>query len=157
MKFNMNILIIIAFLVATVLLSIVLEKLFSSPTLVSTTIFAIFLIVLTILYAVGVVTDFSDGLIIVIIFTAIAFLTARIFRFGKCMCKSVFRDCCTDCNRYSIENNISDETNSAQDENLLTVSCKCNNGNNQDILSINSNCLNSENNNKIWNRNCYRR
>ena len=90
-------LIIFAFFVATVLLSIVLERLIRMPGLVSIAIFALYLIVLTILFATGVVTNFALSLLIAIIFAVIAFITAWIARFIRCICRRFLGSCCTRC------------------------------------------------------------
>lgn len=146
-------LVLFAIFVATVLLAIVLERVLHSPGLVAITIFAIYLLILTILFAVGVISDFAIGLIIVIFFAVIAFITAWIVRFIRCICRRFLGDCCSNCpRRNSRRRNDSDndDEGSSNDENnsngnLLTISCRCNNGNTQDILSINSNCLGAEN------------
>ena len=144
-------LILFAFFVATILISIVLERILRSPSLVAITIFAIYLIVLTILFAVGTITDFATGLIVVIIFAVIAFITAWIVRFLRCICRRSLGGCCSRCpgsfGTLSDNDFNNDNDNNSPDGNLLTISCKCNNGNSQDLLAVNSECLGSENDN----------
>lgn len=142
----MNLFLIFAFVLATILLSIVLERILNSPTLIALTFFAIYLVILAILFAAGIVTNLAIGLIAVIILTIIAFITAVIVRFIRCICRKFLGDCCSLCpgrNRGNDEDTLSATDN--QNGNLLTVSCRCNNGNSQDLLSINSNCLDSGN------------
>ena len=76
----MNLLIFFALPLATILLAIVFQKVLKCQILVAITFFAIYLIILFSLYAAGVITNLAEGLIAVIIYTIIAFLTAWIVR-----------------------------------------------------------------------------
>ena len=142
------------FFITTILLSIVLEKLFDSPLLVAITFLSINLIIVTTLFVTGVITDFALGILIAILFAIISYITAVIYRFISCICKNYFTKCCTRC---PVEESVNDSANCCNSNgNLLTISCRCNNGNSQDILSINSNCLDSgeeDNNCSVCNRN----
>ena len=142
------------FIITTILLSIVLEKLFNSPILVAITFLSINLIIVTTLFVTGVITDFALGILIAILFAIISYITAVISRFIGCVCKRYLAKCCTRC---PVEESVNDSTNCCNSNGkLLTISCRCNNGNSQDILSINSNCLESgdnDNNCSVCNRN----
>lgn len=137
--------VIFAILLATILLSIVLERVLHSPFLVAITFFSIYLIILAILFAIGVITDLAIGLIAIIVFTIVAFITAVIVRFIRCICRRFLGDCCNICPGNSRSDNDRRENRSSSDGSLLTISCRCNNGNSEDLLSINSNCLDSGN------------
>ena len=63
----MNLFLIFAFVLATILLSIVLERVLNSPTLIAITFFAIYLVILAILFAAGVFTNLAIGIIAVIL------------------------------------------------------------------------------------------
>lgn len=141
------------FFITTILLSIVLGKLFDSPLLVAITFLSINLIIVTTLFVTGVITDFALGILIAILFAIISYITAVIFRFISCICKNYFTKCCSRC---PVEESVNDSNNSCNSNGkLLTISCRCNNGNSQDILSINSNCLESgdDDNCSVCNRN----
>lgn len=143
-------LILFAIFIATILLSIVLERIFESPILVSIVFLSIYLIIVTILFATGIITDFALGILIAIIFAIISYITAVIARFIRCICGNYLNKCCNRClGNAEIVSNINEDNNIENNSNgkLLTISCRCNNGNSQDILSINSNCLESGENN----------
>ncbi len=141
----MNLFIFVLIPIATILLSIVLERVLQRPSCVAITIFSIYLIVFFVLFLTGVVTDLAVGLIAVIIYSIISYITALISRFVRCICKRLLRPCCSNCTRTNNEDVLGeDDINCNQDGNLLTISARCNNGNTQDLLSVNSNCLSNE-------------
>ena len=88
----MNLLIFFALPLATILLAIVFQKVLRCPILVAITFFAIYLIILFALYAAGVITNLAEGLIAVIIYTIIAFITAWLVRLVK-----LIRECLSNC------------------------------------------------------------
>ena len=93
----MNFLIILAIIVATVLLAIVLERVFTSPILVTITIFAIYLIILAILSIIGSITELPIAILIVTLLAIGAYITAVIVRFIRCICNRFLGKCCTMC------------------------------------------------------------
>ena len=102
----MILLIFFALPLATILLSIVLEKILRSPILVAITFFAIYLIILFILFATGVITDLAIGLIAIIIYTILAFITASIVKLIKCIIEKISNRCsCNTNNELSLVNN----------------------------------------------------
>ena len=109
---------------ATIILSIVLQKALRNPILVALTFFSIFLIVAFILDLLGIV-DLGTGLIAAIIYTIIAFITAFLI--------------CRFCNN----NNNSDEDD--EDNNCLNCGCnrelQANSNINLDV--VNQNMLNN--------------
>ena len=159
----MNLLIFFALPLATILLAIVFQKVLRCPILVSITFFAIYLIILFALYAAGVITNLAEGLIAVIVYTIIAFLTAWFVRLAKIIKERLFscdestgnvgrsgnghrngeNGCTCDFNN---ENSGRIGNNNCEDNNdLLRISCRCNNGNSQELLTINSDCLGTQN------------
>ena len=99
----MILLIFFALPLATILLSIVLEKILRSPILVAITFFAIYLIILFILFATGVITDLAIGLIAIIIYTILAFITASIVKLIKCIIEKFLNRCsCNTNNELSL-------------------------------------------------------
>lgn len=143
----MNLLIFFALPLATILLSIVFQKVLKCPILVAITFFAIYLIILFALYAIGVITNLAEGLIAVIIYTIVAFLTAWLVRLIKLIKERLF-NCDNNESRIGERSgergrscgcNQNNETENNND--LLKISCRCNNGNSQNLLTINSNCL----------------
>ena len=147
----MNLFIFVLIPIATILLSIVLERVLQRPVLVAITIFAIYLIAFFILFLTGVLTDLALGIIAVIIYAVISYITAITSRFIRCICKRFLRSCCSNCPRSNSEDVLYDDDIINQDGNLLTISARCNNGNTQDLLSVNSNCMGNEdeNNNEM--------
>ena len=152
----MNLLIFFALPLATVLLAIVFQKVLKSPILVTITFFAIYLIILFALYAAGVITDLAEGLIAVIIYTIIAFITAWLVRLTKIIKERLFN--CDNNEGRSSGRNIEREgscgcnlNNETENNDLLRISCRCNNGNSQNLLTINSDCLGTENDNNNGN------
>lgn len=142
----MNLLIFFALPLATVLLAIVFQKVLKSPILVTITFFAIYLIILFALYAASVIINLAEGLIAVIIYTIIAFITAWLVRLIKLIKERLF-NCDNNEGRSGGRNrererncgcNLNNET---ENNDLLRISCRCNNGNSQNLLTINSDCL----------------
>lgn len=157
----MNILLIFfALPVATIIISIALQKIFKCPPLVAAIIFAIFLIVTFII-------GDLNFLIATIVYTIISFITASIV----CLiCRLIRRlrdsndddDCncsCSNCRRQRerkssrcANNNSSNELltinsnfGSLENGNLLTISSNGCNGINNDLLTISSNNSNGNN------------
>ena len=120
---------------ATIILSIVLQRILKSPILVALTFLAIYIIVFFILDILGIL-DLGTGLVATIIYTIIAFITAFLV--------------CRFCNN----NNNSDEDD--DDDNCLN--CGCNRGiqgnSNIDLDRVNQNILNNSvrNNRRIYSR-----
>lgn len=157
----MNLLIFFALPLATILLAIVFQKILRCPILVAITFFAIYLIILFALYAAGVITNLAGGLIAVIIYTIIAFITAWLVRLAR-----LIRNCLLNCDDNENEGRsgrngrngsgrggrereresscccgCNNENNENENNDLLRISCRCNNGNSQNLLTINSDCL----------------
>ena len=155
----MNLLIFFALPLATILLAIVFQKVLKCQILVAITFFAIYLIILFALYAAGVITNLAEGLIAVIIYTIIAFLTAWIVRIISLIKDRLFN--CDENQGRSGGRGRSRESesscgcnngnNEAENNDLLRISCRCNNGNSQNLLTINSDCLGTENDNNNGN------
>ena len=171
----MELLIYFALPIATVIFSIVLQKILRNPILVALTIFAIYLVVIFTLFAFGVITNLGTALVALIIYTLISFLTAYIVKVIKKICSITEHNncCCRCCENNLVEENTSNanilnndivnatnlinnnqllnannnEANNNSNGDLLRITCRCNDGNSQDLLSVNSNCLNSNNNN----------
>lgn len=176
----MILLIFFALPLATILLAIVLEKLFHCPILVAITFFAIYLIILFALFAAGIINHLGAGLVAIIIYTILAFITAFIVkliriirercfnnndndnRCPRCRCSQNNCERCRcrcredSCERCRCQENNCEDSDSDNND-LLRISCRCNNGNNQDLLTINSNCSNYGNDNNNGNSNCRRR
>lgn len=119
----MNFLIFFAIFVATILLSIVLERLINSPVLVSILLFAIYLIVITALFAFGTVTDFPLAILIVTIYAIISYITALIVRFIRCICNRYLNECCNTCpnneNQQIIDSNFEPQLNNNRNTNNI--------------------------------------
>ena len=108
----MNLLIFFALPIATVLLAIVLERVLRSPILVAITFFAIYLIVLFALFAAGVVTDLTTLMIGLLVYTFLAYITAVIVKFIRCICQRFLKPCCTMCpDGNEIVEDITDNNN----------------------------------------------
>ena len=108
----MDLLIFFALPIATILLAIVLERVLRSPILVATTFFAIYLIVLFALFATEIVTDLATLLIGLLVYTFLAYTTAAIIKFIKCICKRFLGPCCSICpDRDEIVEDITDNNN----------------------------------------------
>lgn len=140
----MNILLIFfALPIATIIISIALQKIFKCPPLVAAIIFAIFLIVTFII-------GDLNFLIATIAYTIISFITASIV----CLiCRLVRRlrntdnnDCnCSICNKRRNRNYCGCENNNTSNE-LLTINSNCGNLENGNLLTISSNGCNGINN-----------
>lgn len=132
-KEDMNLLIFFALPLATILLSIVLQRILKCPVLVSITFFAIYLIVAFAEFE----ANLAEAIIATIIYTILAFITSLIVQWI-----SIFRKRLNDmscCRRSSCSNN---EENDVNNGNLLTISCNCSNGESSDLLTVNSSCGN---------------
>lgn len=129
--------------IATIILSIVLEKILRCSFLTAATFFAIYLIVAFAVFD-------ATFLIFVIVYTIIAFITAliaEIFFFNRCRRK----EC--KCNDSDDDNNNEIELSNSQVReianrvaNILTNNCNCNNCscNNNDVATINIRNTNGE-------------
>ena len=151
----MNLLIFFALPIATILLAIVLERVIHSPILVAITFFALYLIVLFALFATGVVTDLATLLIALIVFTFLAYITALIVKFVRCICRNFLKPCCSICpDRDEIVGDITDNNN---DNN-----CLCDNNTLQTAnegIALSGNIIPNQNNNGRTGivKGCYRR
>lgn len=130
-----TLLIFFALPIATVILSIVLEKILRCPILTAATFFAIYLIIAFAVFN-------SSALVFVIIYTILAYITALIaeFFFSRCRKRECNNNCCEENNRNN--------TNSLSNEDAQNIACRVarilNNSNN------NCNCgCNSNSNNEI--------
>lgn len=141
-----NLLIFFALPLATIIISIALQKILKCPFLVAGIIFAAFLIVT---FVIGNLTY----LIATIVYTIISFVTAvlvclicklinRLNEFDNQQRSGNNRNSCG-CNNTDNDVNelltISSSCGNTDDGNLLTISSNCANGNNNDLLTINSN------------------
>lgn len=127
-KRGMNILLIFfALPIATIIISIALQKIFKCPPLVAAIIFAIFLVVT---FIIGDLTF----LVATVVYTIISFITAVIVCI---ICRILER------NRRNCQNN--------DNGGLLTISSCDWNGTSNELLTISSNNFNGNNN---WNNNC---
>ncbi len=149
----MNILLIFfALPIATIIISIALQKILKCPILVAAIIFAIFLVVT---FIVGNL----NFLVAAIIYAIISFITAVLTHI-ICRILNTYRDnnCCRDrdncnCNRYNTRNDLLTISSSCQNNrngDLLTISSNGCNGNTNDLLTISSN----NNGNNGRNNNC---
>ena len=152
----MNLLIFFALPLATILLAIVFQKVLRCPILVAITFFAIYLIILFALFAAGVITDLAEGLIAVIIYTIIAFITAWLVRLTGLIKEHLF-NCDNNEGRSGGRNREREricgcsQNNETENNDLLRISCRCNNGNSQNLLTINSDCLGTSDDNNNGN------
>lgn len=106
-----NLLLYFALPVATIILSVVLQKILRSPILVAATAFAIYLIVT---FAV-----FDEGfLLFAIIYTILAYLTALLTRFICCLIRNNQNSCLNPCA------NMDDDEDDDEDNN--NNGCGCN-------------------------------
>ena len=151
----MDLLIFFALPIATVLLAIVLERVIHSPILVAITFFAIYLIVLFALFDTEVVTDLATLLIALIVFTFLAYITALIVKFVRCICRNFLKPCCSICpDKDEIVGDIADNNN---DNN-----CLCDNNTLQTVnegIALSGNIIPNQNNNGRTGivKGCYRR
>ena len=149
----MNILLIFfALPIATIIISIALQKILKCPILVAAIIFAIFLVVT---FIVGNL----NFLVAAIIYAIISFITAVLTHI-ICRILNTYREnsCCRDrdncnCNRNNACNDLLTISSSCQNNrngDLLTISSNGCNGNTNDLLTISSN----NNGNNGRNNNC---
>ena len=151
----MNLLIFFALPIATILLAIVLERVLRSPILVAITFFSIYLIVLFVLFATGAVTDLATLLIALIVYTFLAYITAVIVRFIRCICQRYLRPCCSIC-----PNSEEDVGDVIDNENDCNCGCDSNNLQNaNDKIALSGNIIPNQTNNGRTGivRGCYRR
>lgn len=148
----MNLLIFFALPIATILLSIVLERILDIPSFVAMTFFSIYLIILFILYSTVANIDIAIGVIAIIVYSLIAYITAYIVKFIKNVLQRLVANSCNinENNLNQVNTVLSDENRITNCEckpnnNLLRISCRCNNGNSRELLTVNSNCLNENN------------
>ena len=97
MNYIMNLLVFVIIPIATILLSVVLERILRSPILVAITFLAIYLIIMAILFVTGVITDLALGVVAIIGYIILAFISAIIVRFIKCICRNFLGNCCNLC------------------------------------------------------------
>lgn len=143
----MNIILLIYFVlpIATIIISIALQKILKCPTLVAAIIFAIFLIVTFVI-------NNLNFLIATIIYTIISFITAALVRVIYRIIRR-FRNnvnCCECGNSNNVSNEILTINSSCSDlenRNLLTRSYNGCNGVNNDLFTISSNNTNGNNSN----------
>lgn len=134
----MNLLIFFALPLATILLSIVLQKILKSPTLVAITFFAIYLIVAFVSFS----DTLAEAIIAVLVYTIIAYITAYIVMI-ICRCKRRF---CTSLSHSTCEERRCRCGNNNENNNLLRISCSCGNGTqSSDLLSVDSTCMENRN------------
>ena len=130
---------------ATIIISIALQKILKSPALVAGIIFSIFLIVT---FVIGNL----NFLIATIIYTLISYITAVLVnlicrllrRIERCKRENNYNCCVNNENNnelLTINSRCGNNTNG----NLLTISSTCQNGTNNDLLTINTNQQNSNN------------
>lgn len=159
-----TLLIFFALPIATIIISIALQKILKSPLLVAAIIFAIFLIVTFII-------NNLNLLVATIVYTIISFITASIvyviskfirdYRQNSennenCGCAS--NNCCSrNCERNNSGSEelltISSNCSSTDNGNLLTISSNGCNGNTNDLLTVNTNCNNTQQSNQCCNNN----
>lgn len=117
---------------ATIIISIALQKILKSPALVAGIIFSIFL---TVTFVIGNL----NFLIATIIYTLISYITSVLVNLICRLLKRIER-----CRR---DNNCSCCINNENNTNeLLTINSSCGNNNNGNLLTISSTCQNGENN-----------
>lgn len=144
----MNILLIFfALPIATIIISIALQKILKCPPLVASIIFAIFLIVTFIINNI-------NFLVATIIYTILSYITAVIVCIiSKCLCnlENSSRNSCIRRNNIFRERCNNRENNS---NDLLTISSSCGDFNDGTLLTISSNCNGNNNDNNDNNNNC---
>ena len=110
-----DLLIYFALPVATIILSIVLQKILRCPILVAATAFAIYLIVTF--------AAFDESfLLFAIVYTILAYLTALITRFICCLIRNNQNSCLNPCNN---SNNGNDDDDEDDDNNDNSNGCGC--------------------------------
>lgn len=123
--------------IATIIISIALQKILKCPLLVAAIIFAVFLIVTFVI-------DDLNFLIATIVYTIISFITAFL---TWLICRLIRRFSCND-SRWRCGTN-QDRDCSSQDNdpnNLLTISSQCGDSESGNLLTIYSNGCNGANN-----------
>ena len=139
--------------IATIIISIALQKIFKCPVLVAAIIFAIFLVVTFIVNNI-------NFLVATIVYTLISYVTAKLV----CIINRIKEElecrrrnnCCSNRENNNNDNELLTIRSSCENNengNLLTISSNCPNGRNNDLLTISSNMENSCNNN-CCNDNC---
>lgn len=132
----LNLLVFFALPLATILLSIVLQKILKCPILVAITFFAIYLIVAFAAFS----DNLAEAIIATIIYSILAFITASIVRLIDALRDRLNRNsCCRNCCCCNNDNNNTNTNNG----NLLRISCSCGNGESNDLLTVNSSCGNN--------------
>lgn len=121
-----DLLIYFALPVATVILSVVLQKLLRSPILVAATAFAIYLIVTF--------AAFDESfLLFAIVYTILAYLTALLTRFICCLIRNNTNSCLNPCSNANTNGNGNGNGNDDDDEdddnNTNGCGCGCNRNN----------------------------
>ena len=134
----MNLFIFFALPLATILLSIVLQRILRNPILVAISFFAIYLIVAFTAF----LDTLAEALIATIIYTVIAYITAYlvmiICRLRQKFCH--FRS--EDITNKNIRRCRCENNNENTENNLLRISCSCGNSDrSSDLLTIDSNCM----------------
>lgn len=134
--------------IATVIISIALQKIFKAPILVAAIIFSIFLVITFIINNI-------NFLIATIVYTIISYSTAVILCFVCRIKKNIverINENCKENNNYSCNNTsnelltINSNCGNLEDGNLLTISSNCTNGENNNLLTVSSNINNCKNN-----------
>ena len=125
----MNILFFIILPLATILISIVLQKILKSPTLVAILVFAVYLILAFTAFT-------TEFLVNALVYTLLAFITASIVQLICCLSKK-FKNSCHENNLNDNIENIQNSIDSLEDniDNLTDIlsnlinnnSCGCNN------------------------------
>ncbi len=148
-----SLLIFFALPVATIILAVVLERVWGCYKLVTAFIFAIYLIIVFALFD-------ASYLVYALIYTFLAFvasyLSMVIQRLNQRLDNIENRNCCRRQNGCRCANRCQIEeecNNNANPTNLLTISSSCGNGENNDLLTINTTCARSGENNNNNNAN----
>ena len=133
---------------ATILLSIVLQRILKFPILVAITFFAIFL---TTAFIVSIleVTDLGTALVAAIIYTIIAFITAVLVKLICKILKKIERIC-----RNENDSNESDVEAENEDNNNNCCHCNCRQNDDiavQGVIEVQNNNNNGGNNNNCLN------
>lgn len=124
-----DLLIYFALPVATIILSVVLQKLLKSPILVAATAFAIYLIVTF--------AAFDESfLLYAIVYTILAYLTALLTRFICCLIRNNTNSCLNPCNNGNNDDDDDDNTNGCG------CGCGCGSSRNSRGLQLRNNRFN---------------
>jgi len=142
----MNILFFIVLPLATILISIVLQRLLKSPILVALLVFAVFLILAFTVFT-------TDFLINAIIYAIIAFITALIFKLICCLKRRFNFEDCNFCNICGDFNNNGENNDDLRQEVIsLRNSMRSLEENLDNLNDMLSTALNNNNNNCGCNR-----